>query len=69
MRILHLVPGSGGTFYCQNCLRDRTMVRALRRMAQPEEFAAPVVFLASARASFITGIALQIDGGQIRSTF
>lgn len=41
----------------------------LRRMAQPEEFAAPVVFLASARASFITGIALQIDGGQIRSTF
>ncbi len=41
----------------------------LRRMAQPEEFAAPVVFLASPRASFITGIALQIDGGQIRSTF
>lgn len=39
----------------------------LRRMAQPEEFAAPVVFLASARASYITGIALQIDGGQIRS--
>ena len=39
----------------------------LRRMAQPEEFAAPVVFLASARASYITGIALQVDGGQIRS--
>jgi len=32
MRILSLVPGSGGTFYCQNCLRDRTMVRALRRL-------------------------------------
>lgn len=31
MRILHLVPGSGGTFYCQNCLRDRALVRALRR--------------------------------------
>ena len=31
MRILHLVPGSGGTFYCQNCLRDHLLVRALRR--------------------------------------
>lgn len=30
MRILHLVPGSGGTFYCQNCLRDRLLIRALR---------------------------------------
>ena len=31
MKICHLVPGSGGTFYCQNCLRDYAMVRALRR--------------------------------------
>jgi glycosyltransferase involved in cell wall biosynthesis len=31
MRICHLVPGSGGTFYCQNCLRDYALVRALRR--------------------------------------
>ncbi len=31
MRILHLVPGSGGTFYCQNCLRDHILIRALRR--------------------------------------
>lgn len=31
MRILQLVPGSGGTFYCQNCLRDVALVRALRR--------------------------------------
>jgi len=30
MRILHLVPGSGGTFYCQNCLRDHILIRALR---------------------------------------
>lgn len=30
MRICHLVPGSGGTFYCQNCLRDYALVRALR---------------------------------------
>lgn len=30
MKILHLIPGSGGTFYCQNCLRDLILVRALR---------------------------------------
>lgn len=30
MRIVHLSPGSGGTFYCQNCLRDTALVRALR---------------------------------------
>ncbi len=30
MRILHLVPGSGGTFYCQNCLRDHILIRTLR---------------------------------------
>ena len=32
MRILHLVPGSGGTFYCQNCMRDRELVVKLREM-------------------------------------
>lgn len=31
MKILSLTPGTGGTFYCQNCLRDGQMVRALRR--------------------------------------
>ena len=31
MRICQLVPGSGGTFYCQNCLRDYSLVRALKR--------------------------------------
>ncbi|NLN94301.1 MAG: glycosyltransferase [Candidatus Hydrogenedens sp.] len=30
MKIVHIVPGSGGTFYCQNCLRDTAIVRALR---------------------------------------
>lgn len=29
MRIVHIVPGSGGGFYCQNCARDVGLVRAL----------------------------------------
>jgi 3-oxoacyl-[acyl-carrier protein] reductase len=37
------------------------------RIGTPEEFAAMVVFLASARASYITGTAVQVDGGLIRS--
>jgi 3-oxoacyl-[acyl-carrier protein] reductase len=36
---------------------------ALKRIGTEEEFAAAVAFLASARASYITGVALSIDGG------
>ena len=31
MRIIQITPGSGGTFYCENCLRDHGLVQALRR--------------------------------------
>ena len=30
MKILYIAPGTGGAFYCQNCMRDVDMVRALR---------------------------------------
>ena len=30
MKIMHIIPGSGGSFYCGNCLRDSKFVRALR---------------------------------------
>ncbi len=29
MKIVHIVPGSGGGFYCQNCVRDIGLVKAL----------------------------------------
>jgi len=32
MKILHIIPGSGGNFYCGNCLRDSKYVDALRKM-------------------------------------
>jgi 3-oxoacyl-[acyl-carrier protein] reductase len=35
----------------------------LGRIGQPDEFAAAVTFLASSRASYITGVALLVDGG------
>jgi 3-oxoacyl-[acyl-carrier protein] reductase len=41
----------------------------LRRFGTPEEFAAAVTFLASERASYITGVSLAVDGGWIKSMF
>jgi glycosyltransferase involved in cell wall biosynthesis len=32
MKIVHIVPGFGGTFYCGNCLRDSGVVASLKSM-------------------------------------
>jgi 3-oxoacyl-[acyl-carrier protein] reductase len=39
------------------------------RVGEPHEFAAAAAFLASDRASFITGVVLPVDGGSIRSLY
>lgn len=38
----------------------------LGRIGAPEEFANVVVFLASEKASYVTGVTLQVDGGLVR---
>jgi 3-oxoacyl-[acyl-carrier protein] reductase len=41
----------------------------MRRLGEPREFAALAAFLASERASYITGTSIQVDGGWIKSLF
>jgi 3-oxoacyl-[acyl-carrier protein] reductase len=41
----------------------------LGHFGTPEEFAAAVTFLASERASYITGVSLTVDGGWIKGMF
>jgi 3-oxoacyl-[acyl-carrier protein] reductase len=41
----------------------------LRRIGQPEEFANLVVFLASERASYITGASIAVDGGLVKGLY
>jgi 3-oxoacyl-[acyl-carrier protein] reductase len=36
------------------------------RIGTPEEFASVAVFLASERASYVTGVSIQVDGGLVR---
>ncbi len=39
---------------------------ALKRLADPAEFAAAAAFLVSGRASYITGVAFPVDGGRVK---
>jgi 3-oxoacyl-[acyl-carrier protein] reductase len=40
---------------------------ALNRFGRPEELANAIVFLCSERASYITGVSLNLDGGRLKS--
>jgi 3-oxoacyl-[acyl-carrier protein] reductase len=46
-------------------LKSRFAHTPVGRAGEPREFAAVVTFLASERSSFVTGTAIQVDGGQV----
>ena len=56
---------AGITF--DEALEKMTADIPLGRIGDPDEFATLVVFLASERASYITGTTIQVDGGMVRS--
>ncbi len=49
--------------------QDARRTLPIERLGEPEEFAAAAAFLCSARASYITGETLAVDGGKTRSVF
>ena len=51
----------------KDVLRERLSGIPIGRAGEPRELAAVVAFLASSRATFLTGAAIQVDGGQIAS--
>lgn len=69
-----LLPGSFATARITDAFGPEEVAaqaRALpvRRLGEPEEFAAAAAFLCSARASYVTGETLAVDGGKTRSVF
>jgi len=62
-RLLHLAQGKKDP---EAHLQQLAQNIPVRRIGEPRELAAAVVFLCSARASFITGTSVVVDGGAMR---
>ncbi len=70
VRVNSVCPGAVDTpmtepMYTSNFLKEEVAGRyALRRTGQPAELAQAILFLTAASSSFVTGIALPVDGGR-----
>ena len=70
VRVNCIVPGAVMTPATSRAIPDEDMLKhtaktiPLKRIADPDEIAAPVMFLLSDQASFITGQTLVVDGGK-----
>lgn len=65
IRVNALCPGLTRTPLTEGRIEPGLAVTAMKRAADPAEIASMAVWLASDEASFITGIALPVDGGSL----
>jgi meso-butanediol dehydrogenase/(S,S)-butanediol dehydrogenase/diacetyl reductase len=74
VRVNCICPGGVGTPMLKSHMRDDAIMEEyaqlvpLARIGAPEEMAAAICFLASRDASYITGVALAVDGGVTAQT-
>jgi NAD(P)-dependent dehydrogenase (short-subunit alcohol dehydrogenase family) len=73
VRVNAVMPGSTrtpmllGTTGGEEAVERLTKVMPIKRLAEPEEIARAIVWLASDEASYVTGEALAVDGGALAS--
>ena len=53
----------------EQVLEEWAQINPVKRLGEPEEIASAVAFLVSRQASFITGVALPVDGGRHAGLF
>lgn len=63
-RLKHTIPPGQNP---EEALKDKAKAIPLGRIGKPEEFADVITFLASERASYISGTTIQVDGGAGRN--
>ncbi len=69
----NVMPGYTKTNRLKKLLQENPALQTItnqipmQRFGNPDEFAAAVVFMASSRASYITGTSLAVDGGWIKN--